>query len=60
MAKIIKVRCNGPNKHVNQIDLDKALRTAIVLKGRSGQGPQAVPVIKFSGISPILGILHHP
>ena len=43
MAKIIKVRCNGPNKHVNEIDLDKALRTAIVLKGRSGQGPQAVP-----------------
>lgn len=44
MAKIIKVRCNGPNKHVNEIDLDKVLRTDTVLRNRrSDQGPQAVP-----------------
>ena len=43
MAKIIKVRCNGPNRHVNEIDLDKALKTAIVLKSQPGQGPQSVP-----------------
>ena len=43
MAKIIKVRCNGPNKHINEIDLGKVLNTAIVLKSQSGQGPQSVP-----------------
>ena len=43
MAKIIKVRCNGPRKHVNEIDLDKVLTTAIVLKGRPGQRPQSIP-----------------
>jgi len=26
MGQIIKVRCNGPNKHVNEVDLDDALR----------------------------------
>ena len=26
MAEIIKVRCNGPNQHVNEVDLDEALR----------------------------------
>ena len=26
MGQIIKVRCNGPNKHVNKVDLDDALR----------------------------------
>jgi hypothetical protein len=26
MAEIIKVRCNGPNRHVNEVDLGEALR----------------------------------
>ena len=25
MPKIIKIRCNGPGKHINEVDLDKAL-----------------------------------
>jgi hypothetical protein len=25
MGQIIKVRCNGPNKHVNEVDVDEAL-----------------------------------
>ena len=33
MGKIIKVRCNGSNQHVNEIDLDDLLRTTTVLKG---------------------------
>jgi hypothetical protein len=32
MAKI-KVKCNGPEHHVNEIDLDKVLRRYTVLKG---------------------------
>ena len=26
MKRIIKVRCNGPNQHVNDVDLNDALR----------------------------------
>ena len=26
MADMIKIRCNGPNRHVNEIDLGQALR----------------------------------
>ncbi|HEV7890077.1 MAG TPA: hypothetical protein VGP08_05535 [Pyrinomonadaceae bacterium] len=26
MGQVIKVRCNGPNRHVNEVDLDDALR----------------------------------
>ena len=26
MGQVIKVRCNGANKHVNEVDLDDALR----------------------------------
>jgi len=26
MRRIIKVRCNGPNQHVNDVDLNDALR----------------------------------
>jgi len=33
MQKIIKVKCNGPNKHVNEIDLVKALGETVVLRG---------------------------
>lgn len=43
MGKTIKVRCNGPGKHVNTIDIDKALRKDIVLKGQSIQGPPSLP-----------------
>jgi hypothetical protein len=26
MAEIMKIRCNGPSRHVNEVDLDEALR----------------------------------
>ena len=26
MVEIIKVRCNGPNRHVNEVDLGETLR----------------------------------
>ena len=32
MANLIKVRCNGPEKHVNEVDLDKVLQTDPVLR----------------------------
>jgi hypothetical protein len=43
MGKIIKVRCNGPERHVNEVDLDKALKKDVVLRfARPGQ-PEPVP-----------------
>jgi hypothetical protein len=33
MATMIKIRCNGPNQHINEIDLDKVLQPTIVLRG---------------------------
>jgi hypothetical protein len=33
MGQIIKVRCNGPNKHVNDVDVDDALRETSTLRG---------------------------
>ena len=35
MAKIIKIRCNGSGKHVNEVDIDKYTRPAIVVRGGS-------------------------
>ncbi len=34
MARIIKIRCNGPGKHVNELDLDKYTRPTIVVRGQ--------------------------
>ncbi len=33
MGRIIKVRCNGPHKHVNEVDLDGALRQDSTARG---------------------------
>lgn len=30
MARIIKIRCNGANKHINEVDLDEALREDVL------------------------------
>jgi len=38
MANIIKVRCNGPDKHVNDVDIDKLTTPTTVLK-ISGSDP---------------------
>ena len=32
MGQIIKVRCNGANKHVNEVDLDDALREDLITR----------------------------
>lgn len=33
MAHTIQIKCNGPNQHVNEVDLDKALRPTPVVRG---------------------------
>ena len=43
MPKIIKVRCNGPNKHVNEIDLDKLDQKTVVLRGSPATQQKYVP-----------------
>ncbi len=32
MAKFIKIKCNGPNKDVNEVDIDKLDRPVEVIK----------------------------
>ncbi len=32
MGQVIKVRCNGANKHVNDVDLDDALREDFIAR----------------------------
>jgi hypothetical protein len=41
MPTIIKVRCNGPEKHINEVDIDKALRSNVILRG--GPAVQQIP-----------------
>jgi hypothetical protein len=43
MAKIIKVRCNGPEKHVNEVDVDTMLRPTTVLRGESQSSDFSMP-----------------
>jgi hypothetical protein len=43
MGKTIKVRCNGPGRHENEIDLEKVLRPTIVTKGMPAKGRRDVP-----------------
>lgn len=33
MGRTIKVRCNGPGKHINEVDVDKCLEKQPVHKG---------------------------
>ena len=51
MGRIIKVRCNGPNKHVNEVDVDDALRSVPIareLKFSSSSVPERI-VLRCSG-----------
>ena len=34
MVRMIKVRCNGSGKHVNELDLDKYTKPQIVVRGQ--------------------------
>jgi hypothetical protein len=33
MARVIKIRCNGPAQDVNEVDIDRVLRPDIVMRG---------------------------
>jgi hypothetical protein len=33
MARTIKVKCNGPNHHVNEVDLDRARQPTPAFRG---------------------------
>ena len=37
MAKIIKVRCNGSAKCVNEVDIEKITKPTIVVRGQPNQ-----------------------
>lgn len=36
---IVKIKCNGPVPHINDIDLDSALRQHVALRGESSASP---------------------
>jgi hypothetical protein len=39
MAEIIKVRCNGPKQHVNEVDLAEALREQPITRNAAFTSP---------------------
>lgn len=41
MAKLIKIKCNAAQAHVNEVDLDNALKREVVLRG----GPPVSPAL---------------
>ena len=43
MANIIKVKCNGPNTCVNEVDLDNALHTGFITKAIGATPPPRIP-----------------
>ena len=43
MPKIIKIKCNGPNKCINEIDINKALGTTVVLRGGPTKIERPIP-----------------
>ena len=45
MTRIVKIKCNGPSKHVNEIDLDAMLRTTTTVRGNNPPpiSPDEVP-----------------
>lgn len=42
MARMIKVRCNGANQHINEVDLDDALREDAIAR-RPNLSSSSVP-----------------
>jgi len=38
VERIMHVRCTGPEKHINRIDIDALMSATIVTKGQSGPG----------------------
>lgn len=43
MSEIIKIKCNGVQGHVNEIDLENALRTDLVLRDKPALKQQSIP-----------------
>ena len=43
MSQLMKVKCNNPDRHVNEIDLEKLLRSTPVLRGKSEPVQQHTP-----------------
>ncbi len=43
MATIMKVRCNGPDKHVNDVDLDVVLQPTVILRGAPVRDKRRIP-----------------
>ena len=40
MARMIKIKCNGPAQDVNEVDLDRVLRPDVAVRGaRLSMGP---------------------
>ncbi len=43
---VIKIRCNGPGRHANDVDLEKSLGREVILRGpKSGTNPSTSPNI---------------
>jgi hypothetical protein len=40
MARIVQIECNGPNKHVNEVDPGELLKPTVVSKGF----PSSIPL----------------
>lgn len=43
MSRIIKVRCNGAERHVNEVDLDDVLKEDVVLRGAPARAGRRIP-----------------
>ena len=43
MAETIKVRCNGPNQHVNEVDLGEALREQPITRSVAALSSPDIP-----------------
>jgi len=41
MPEIIKIKCNGPGKHVNEVDLRKILKRDLVILESGERPPEA-------------------
>ena len=43
MARTIKVKCNGPGKHVNEVDVGKIIETDTVLRSHGNPSSPKIP-----------------
>ena len=43
MPKIIKVRCTGPDRHINEIDIENVLGSDVILHGNPIDTGRPIP-----------------